>query len=56
MLGLENEVKRAFERYRKALEEALEATLERAQAEAAVEAARKKATCYHCRGVHHAAE
>lgn len=24
--------------------------------EAAVEAARKKATCYHCRGVHHAAE
>ena len=38
MVGLENEVKRAFERYRKALEEALEATLERTRAKEALEA------------------
>lgn len=38
MVGLENEVKQAFERYRKALEEALEAALERSRAKEALEA------------------
>ena len=38
MTELENEVRQAFERYRKALEEALEATLERARAKEALEA------------------
>ncbi|GAA6762569.1 MULTISPECIES: hypothetical protein [Thermus] len=38
MTKLENEVRQAFERYRKALEEALEATLERARAKEALEA------------------
>lgn len=38
MTELENEVRQAFERYRKALEEALEASLERARAKEALEA------------------
>jgi len=39
MLELENEVRQAFGRYRKALEEALEATLERTRAKEALEEA-----------------
>lgn len=38
MTELENEVRQAFERYRKTLEEALEATLERTRAKEALEA------------------
>jgi len=38
MTELENEVRQAFERYRKALEEALEVTLERTRAKEALEA------------------
>ncbi|WP_253718987.1 hypothetical protein [Thermus scotoductus] len=38
MTELENEVRQAFERYRKALEEALGATLERTRAKEALEA------------------
>ncbi len=38
MTELENEVRQAFERYRKALEEALEAALERTRAKEALEA------------------
>jgi len=39
MLELENEVRQAFGRYRKALEKALEATLERTKAKEALEEA-----------------